>query len=186
MPLLLCVPRQSSLASSGRRRGLILVQGATAWRADNSRFDRFLRGDRSALSRLEKRGMRVFYGKRRGNCASCHSGTFQTDHSFRAIAMPQVGPGKGDGTSGHEDFGRERVSGDPADRYRFRVPTLRNIALTAPYGHAGAFGSLEAMVRHHLDTVASLQAYDPAQCALPPRDAGRHSVEKYRTVPGLT
>jgi cytochrome c peroxidase len=168
---------------------------ALAWRADDSRFDRHLRGDRSALSLAARRGLRIFYQRRRGGCASCHggafpahrglrvfydrrqggcaschSGSFQTDHSFRAIAAPQIGPGKGDGASGHEDFGRERVTGDPADRYRFRVPTLRNVALTAPYGHSGAFATLEAMVRHHLDTVQSLESYDRSQVALPARD----------------
>lgn len=143
---------------------------ATAWRADNSRFDQFLRGDKAALSANELRGMKVFYRKNKGNCAACHSGVFQTDHSFRAVAMPQVGPGKGDGATGHEDFGREQVTGNPADRFKFRVPTLRNVALTAPYGHAGAFGTLETVVRHHLDTVASLANYDPVQCRLPPRE----------------
>jgi cytochrome c peroxidase len=143
---------------------------AVAWRSDNSPFDRFLRGERGAMSLKQLRGMRVFYSPRKGNCGSCHSGPFQTDHSFRAIAMPQIGPGKGDGPYGYEDFGRERVSGNVADRYRFRVPTLRNVELTAPYGHSGAFDTLEAVVRHHLDPASSIQQYDPAQAVLPARD----------------
>ncbi len=143
---------------------------AVAFRSDNSAFDRFLRGERGALSIRQLRGMRIFYSPRRGNCGSCHGGTFQTDHSFRAIAIPPVGPGKGDGYSGHDDFGRARVTGDGADRYRFRVPTLRNVALTAPYGHNGAFDTLEGMVRHHLDSVSSLYGYDPSQLTLPYRE----------------
>jgi cytochrome c peroxidase len=142
---------------------------ASNWRADNSAFDHYLRGDVQAMSARQRRGMRVFYRRNRGNCASCHSGPFQTDHSFKAIAMPQIGPGKGDGLSGREDFGRERVTLDPADRFKFRVPTLRNVELTAPYGHTGAFDTLEAMVRHHLDTVGSLHNYDPSQTRLAPR-----------------
>ncbi len=142
---------------------------AVNWRSDNSPFDRYLRGEKTAMSVNQKRGMRVFYNPKRGNCASCHSGTFQTDHSFRAIAMPQIGAGKGDGDFGYEDFGRERVTGDINDRYRFRVPSLRNVALTAPYGHAGAYDTLEAMVRHHLDAVSSLQAYDRTQVRMPSR-----------------
>ena len=141
---------------------------AANWRADNSPFDRFLRGQRGALSLAQLRGMRIFYSPRKGNCASCHSGTFQTDQSFRAIAMPQIGAGKGDGV-GYEDFGRERVTGDVSDRYKFRVPTLRNVALTAPYGHAGAYDTLQAVVRHHLDPVASLYNYDPSQLRMPSR-----------------
>ena len=141
---------------------------ATAWRADNSPFDRFLRGDRGAMSRNARFGMLVFYG--RAGCGGCHSGKFQTDHGFYAAAVPQIGPGKGDGVNGNEDFGRERVSGDPADRFRFRVPSLRNVALTGPWGHDGAFGSLENMVRHHLDPFGSLAAYDRSQVSLPSRD----------------
>lgn len=140
---------------------------AATWRADGSPFDRYLRGDRRALSVAQQRGMRLFYG--RAGCSRCHGGPLQTDHSFRAIAMPQVGPGKGDGPSGYEDFGRERVTGMPADRYRFRVPSLRNVALTAPYGHSGAYNTLDAVVRHHLDPVQSLQDFDFSQVVLPPR-----------------
>lgn len=145
------------------------------WRADNSPFDRYLRGDLRAMSLAAQRGMAVFFSPRRGNCASCHSGRFQTNHGFAAIAAPQLGPGKGDGPDGRSDHGRERVTGNAGDRYRFRVPTLRNVALTAPYGHAGAFDSLEAMVRHHLDPVNSLHDYDRRQAVLPRRadlDAG--------------
>ena len=147
----------------------IAAYEATHWRADNSPFDRFLRGERWAMSASAIAGMRIFYSPRKGNCSSCHSGVFQTDHSFRAIAMPQVGPGKGDGAYGYEDFGRERVTSNVSDRYRFRVPSLRNVAQTAPYGHSGAFDSLEAVVRHHVDTVASLHSYDASQVVVPSR-----------------
>ncbi len=142
---------------------------AVNWRADNSPFDRFLRGERGAMSMSEMAGMRIFYSPQKGNCGSCHSGTFQTDQSFRAIAAPQVGAGKGDGAYGYEDFGRERVTGDPADRYKFRVPTLRNVAQTAPYSHAGAYDTLDAMVRHHLNPVESLYDYDSSQLRMPSR-----------------
>jgi len=73
------------------------------------------------------------------------------------------------GQEGREDFGREGVTGNPRDRYRFRTPSLRNVALTGPWGHDGAFNSLEAMVRHHLDPARSLQEYDPSQRVLPSR-----------------
>ena len=156
---------------------------AAAWRADNSPFDRFLRGDRVAMSARQQRGMRLFYG--RAGCSGCHAGALQTDHSFRAIAMPQVGPGKGDGAFGYEDFGRERVTGMRADRYRFRVPSLRNVALTAPYGHAGAYNSLDAVVRHHLDPVTSLYTFDAAQLVLPSRpdldERDRYAVDSEST-----
>ncbi|HEB58161.1 MAG TPA: cytochrome-c peroxidase [Gammaproteobacteria bacterium] len=138
----------------------------SAWRADNSPYDRFLRGERGALSHSARKGMKLFYGK--AGCSNCHSGKFQTDHAFHAIAMPQIGPGKGDGVDGHDDYGRERVTGNVQDRYRFRTPTLRNVVLTGPWGHDGAYNTLEAIVRHHLDTVTALENYDTAQAVLPP------------------
>ena len=142
---------------------------AVNWRSDQSPFDRYLRGEAGAMSASARAGMHIFFSPNKGNCASCHSGTFQTDHSFRAIAMPQIGAGKGDGPFGYEDFGRERVTANPADRYKFRVPSLRNLRLTAPYGHAGAFDTLEAVVRHHLDPLESLYNYNPNQLRLPDR-----------------
>jgi cytochrome c peroxidase len=107
--------------------------------------------------------MTLFYGK--ANCAACHSGPFQTDHSFHAIGLPQLGPGKEDG--GYADRGRLAVTGEEEDRYRFRTPSLRNVAVTAPYGHNGAYADLEAMVRHHLDPIRALTQYDRAQARLP-------------------
>lgn len=140
---------------------------AAAFRSDNSPFDRYLRGAKDAMSVSAKRGMHLFYG--RAGCSGCHSGVFQTDLEFHAIGMPQIGPGFGDGPSGHEDFGREGFTGDPADRYRFRTPSLRNVALTGPWGHDGAFNSLQAVVRHHLDPLSSIEDYDPSQIVMPTR-----------------
>jgi len=140
---------------------------AAAWRADDSPFDRFLRGDRHAMSLSAQRGMRLFYGRAR--CAGCHRGTFQTDHDFHAIAMPQIGPGKGDGVDGLDDFGRERVTGDSRERYRFRTPSLRNVLLTGPWGHDGAYDSLRGVIEHHLDPAAALDGYDTTQAVLTPR-----------------
>ena len=137
-----------------------------AWRTIDSPFDRYLRGEAEAMSPHQLAGMELFYGK--AACSDCHAGTYQTDLDFHALAMPQIGPGKGDGPNGYEDFGRERVTGLASDRFRFRTPTLRNVALTGPWGHAGAHATLEAVVRHHLDPVSELLAYDRSQAALPP------------------
>lgn len=138
---------------------------AREWRADDSAFDAYLR-DGTALPEPATQGMALFYGK--AGCSGCHSGQFQTDHDFHAIAMPQIGPGKAARFESHSrDRGRIRVTGDVVDAYRFRTPSLRNIVQTAPYGHAGAYASLEGVVRHHLDPVASLRAYDPEQAVLP-------------------
>ena len=139
---------------------------AKAWRADKSPFDQYLRGNTTAMSGTALRGMRLFYGK--ANCASCHSGKFQTDSNYYSVAMPQIGAGKGHDFDKHGDFGREGVTGNPADRYKFRTPTLRNVALTAPYGHSGAFDTLKDVVIHHLDTTASITNYDCANTPVMP------------------
>ena len=145
-----------------------------SWNASNSPFDQYLKGDEDALSKNARKGMNLFYkGKDDGqSCASCHSGLYQTDQSFHAIAMPQIGTGRGSNSpgksGGHEDFGREQVTGDPADTLKFRTPTLRNVALTAPYGHGGAYNSLRAVVEHHIDAVASLNNYNNNRQAVLP------------------
>ncbi|MRU16963.1 cytochrome-c peroxidase [Roseovarius sp. A21] len=127
------------------------------FRATDSPFDAFLMGDDTALNNDQLRGMSLFYGK--AGCASCHSGPFQTDHQFHALGVPQIGPGKGHGPKGHADHGRGYVTGKPQDRYRFRTPSLRNVALTAPYGHSGAYSDLGDMIRHHLDPETALAEY---------------------------
>jgi cytochrome c peroxidase len=141
---------------------------AVNWRSDDAPFDRYLRGDRYAISGRALYGALLFYGE--AGCSDCHSGIFQTDLNFYAIGMPQIGPGKGQGPDGHSDHGREAISGDPADHLRFRTPSLRNVALTGPWGHSGAYNSLEAVVRHHLDPAAAVAAWDREQVLLPSRE----------------
>ncbi|MCG8692474.1 MAG: hypothetical protein MI806_14805 [Minwuiales bacterium] len=173
----------------GRREDITFVHAANAiaafeavaFRADGSPFDSYLRtGDPSALPPAGRRGLALFYGK--AGCSDCHAGNLLTDQKFHAIAMPQIGPGKGHGddtgywrASGFadrlEDEGRFRVTFDPADRFAFRTPSLRNVELTGPWGHAGSYTTLEDAVRHHLDPVAALNGYDPASAALPPLGA---------------
>lgn len=147
----------------------------SAWRCTDTPFDRAVGSDGAqsgsdvldSISPKVLRGAELFYGK--AACANCHSGPFQTNLAFHAIAMPQIGPGKGDGSDGHDDFGRERVSADQADRYKFRTPSLRQVAYTGPWGHDGAYDTLQAVVRHHLDPINSLNNYDTSQPRLPSR-----------------
>lgn len=138
---------------------------AFEFRADDSPFDRHLRGE-APLTGKAAEGMALFYGRAR--CATCHAGPFQTDHAFHAVAMPQLGPGKAARFERHQrDTGRMRVTGDPADAYRFRTPSLRMVTETAPYGHAGAYADLRAAVRHMADPATGLAAYDRGQSVLP-------------------
>ena len=138
---------------------------AHEWRADDSPFDRFL-CDGTPLSVQAEAGRRLFYGQ--AGCSECHSGRFQTDHRFHAIAIPQIGPGKTERFETHaRDIGRQRVTGRIDDAYRFRTPSLRNVALTAPYGHSGVYADLETVIRHHLDPARGLAAFQSSSVRLP-------------------
>ncbi|MEM7319351.1 MAG: cytochrome c peroxidase [Pseudomonadota bacterium] len=155
----------------GEAEGFPLIANVIAdfirfeWRADNSLFDKAMR-DEAELPALAQSGQTLFYGT--AGCAACHSGWFQTDHRFHAIALPQIGPGKAARFESHSrDDGRLRVTGDQADRFAFRTPSLRNVALTAPYGHNGAYSDLADMIRHHGDPVGALHSYDISLAALP-------------------
>jgi cytochrome c peroxidase len=137
---------------------------AYEWRSDGSPFDAYLRGE-MPLSDDALRGMTLFYGN--AGCATCHSGPFLTDHGFHAMGTPQVGPGKAERFESHQkDVGRMRVTGREADAYAFRTPSLRNVARTGPWGHAGAHSDLVAFLRSHADPVAGLDGYAP-QTVLP-------------------
>ncbi|MEJ7602693.1 MAG: cytochrome-c peroxidase [Kofleriaceae bacterium] len=127
-------------------------------------------------------------------CANCHNGPLLSDNRFHNTALAQFGPGVGDGSSLRDDFGRARAAADTdpnarcgnpgtnaSCRYAFRTTPLRNVALTAPYGHAGeigrfgndpAFGTdlrndiedLRAFVAHYaLDPKQNLRDYDITQ-----------------------
>lgn len=135
--------------------GFIVAEFAS----NDTPWDRFLAGSDEELSEAQLRGARSFVTMR---CTRCHTGPGLSDLSFHNIAAPQIGPGEGDGL-GTEDFGRERVTGDPDDRYLFRTPLLRNVELTAPYGHAGQFADLPAIVSHYDDIDRRLAEYDVSQ-----------------------
>ncbi|MER2598960.1 MAG: FG-GAP-like repeat-containing protein [Caldilineales bacterium] len=134
----------------------------SAFTFTNSPWDRYLAGDSAALDDSAKAGALLFYGK--AGCAQCHSGSLLTDQQFHNLAVPQFGPGKGR-KNAYVDTGRARETGKAEDRFAFRTPALRNVTLTGPWMHNGAFATLEETIRHHLDPVASYYAYDYSQLA---------------------
>ncbi len=139
---------------------------ATEWRSTDSPFDQYLAGDAGALSPVQKDGMKLFFGK--GQCSSCHSGPLLSDQRFYALALPPFGPGRTRPFDPYaRDVGRMGESDSLEDAYRFRTPMLRNVALTAPYGHNGAFPDLGSMIRHHLNPGQSLSDWRPEMAALP-------------------
>ena len=125
-------------------------------------LDQFTRGNHQAMTAEEKRGALLFFGK--AGCVQCHavgghSNEMFSDFQNHVAGIPQIAPffgiGKGnvifDGPNADEDFGMEQISGDPADRYKFRTAPLRNLALQPAYFHNGSFTRLDDAIRHHLD-----------------------------------
>jgi cytochrome c peroxidase len=137
------------------------------WRSVDSAWDRHLVG--APLPPAAERGKRLFFGRAR--CADCHSGKFFTDQEFHALALPQFGPGR---TRPFDpiarDLGRMGETDRIEDAYRFRTPSLRNVARTAPYGHNGAYPTLEGIIRHHLSPLDALAAWGPENAVMPPAD----------------
>lgn len=121
----------------------------------NTPWDKFLRGDESALSRDEVKGALVFFEQ--GRCINCHGSSTLGGHSFHNIAAPQIGPGQ---DIQHNDEGMFHISGREMDRYRFRTPALRNVALSAPYFHSGAYRTLEDVIDHYANGTKSLDNYN--------------------------
>lgn len=152
----------SQLTFAHAANALAAYQSAT-FTFTGAPWDRYLAGDTAALDEEAKRGALLFYGD--GGCARCHSGPLFTDQSVHNLAVPQVGPGKGEAAP--LDLGRGTVTGGQVGRYAFRTPPMRNVTLTGPYMHDGAYATLRAAVAHHLDPAAALRDYDPA-AHLPP------------------
>jgi cytochrome c peroxidase len=114
----------------------------------NTRWSDYLKGNRSALTDEEKKGAISFYGK--GRCASCHGGNFFSDFDFHSIGVPQ---GEFGTHINKQDIGRASVTFNLKDRYKFRTPPLLYVSKTAPYGHNGAFKTLEDVVLFHINPI---------------------------------
>lgn len=106
-------------------------------RSGDAPIDRFLHGDATALAPEAQRGFRLFVG--RANCGVCHLAPLFTDHDFHNTGI----------SWGASDVGRIAVTGIEADRGAFKTPSLRNVAMTAPYMHDGSLATLEEVVEHY-------------------------------------
>ena len=125
----------------------------------NSPFDRYLKRENGALTDEQKRGALLFFGK--AQCSSCHNSPLLGGQQFANIGIPQFGPGVG--AAAPLDIGRaEHISAGSQQFYRFnfRVPALRNVELTAPYMHNGAYRTLESVLRHYTNGDSALTNYD--------------------------
>jgi cytochrome c peroxidase len=141
-------------------------------------LDQFARGNTSAMSPSQKRGALLFFGS--AGCVNCHtvagaSNEMFSDFAEHVIGVPQIAPVFGAGTGNvmfagkgaDEDFGLEEITGDRADRYKFRTAPLRNLAVAPGYFHNGAFTDLADAIHFHLNVIAGSRTYDALRAGVP-------------------
>lgn len=127
-----------------------LAQYMTLLVSSNSKYDKYVRKEAGgSLTALEEKGLSLF----RENCASCHSTDLFSDSSFRNNGLPW--------DPILQDQGRIDVSGEPEDIRKFKVSSLRNVVLTAPYMHDGRFKTLEEVLNFYVNGVEDSETLDP-------------------------
>lgn len=126
----------------------------TQFHFNDTPYDRYLKGDKTALSEIQKKGMDIFFDK--GKCGNCHNGENLTNGKFANVGIPQIGPGKNQG----DDLGRGEVTlvGENI-QWAFKIPPLRNVSITAPFMHNGSFKTIAQVIEHYDDIEASLTDY---------------------------
>ena len=156
-------PRDITIVHIGNALGAFII---SEWTSIDTLYDQHLRNG-TPLPPQAAAGKELFFGD--AGCSACHSGPLFSDRAFRALGLPAFGPGR---TRRFDpiprDVGRMGKSDRLEDAYRFKTPSLRNVAVTAPYGHNGAYPTLERMIKHHLDPLAERNAWQRSDAALPP------------------
>jgi cytochrome c peroxidase len=136
----------------------------------NNPWFAYIQGDQQALNDQAKRGALLFYRTRPEggfDCVQCHSGTNFTDEQFHNLLMPILYPQPKADAEPIIDYGRWFITQKTLDKFRFRTPSLLNVAETAPWGHNGAYSSLSGIIKHMLDPYQSLLNYDSSQIRQP-------------------
>jgi len=125
-----------------------LAQFMNAMISANSKYDKMIRKEGVEFNKDEISGMQIFTQK----CGSCHPAPLFTDDTY-----------KNNGLSGNvvEDLGRENITLNPKDRAAFKVPSLRNVFLTAPYMHDGRFNTLNEVLDHYSNGILKSNTLDP-------------------------
>lgn len=143
---------------TAERMGIAMEQFMLTIVSGNSKWDKVQRGE-AAFTAQEKRGQDLFFSEfdptgkvKSGECFHCHGGPNFTNDRFMNNGL--------DDDASFMDIGRERVTKDPYDRATFKVPSLRNVAVTAPYMHDGRFTNLEDVVRHYSSGVKQSSTVD--------------------------
>jgi cytochrome c peroxidase len=135
----------------------------------DSPVDRFRAGDFAALDDAARAGL--WFYESRGGCWRCHGGANFTDEEFHNTGVGVE--------AGQAEPGRAAVTGDPADRGRFKTPTLRGVAHTAPYMHDGSLATLADVVRFYREGGRPNDGLDPLLAPLAMTDADAHNLEAF-------
>ena len=120
----------------------------------NSKFDQYLLGDNNAVTAQEINGFNIFMNENRGDCFHCHGNEFNplwTNNAFHNNGLD----------SSFEDLGLGGFTGDPLDYGKFKSPSLRNLAYTAPYMHDGRFATLDEVINHYSEGLVYSNTIDP-------------------------
>ena len=143
---------------TAERVGLAIEQFEFTMISNNSKFDKFQKGE-VTLNESEERGRILFFqefdpflGQKGGECFHCHGGFNFTNDQYMNNGLDSDGD--------FTDLGRFEVTHDPLDNARFKVPSLRNIALTPPYMHDGRFETLEEVIEHYATGVKQSSTLD--------------------------
>jgi cytochrome c peroxidase len=139
-------PRYANLAEQAYQRPMdvfVITRALAAFErtliSGHSPYDRFIRQHQTdALSAEAQRGMTLFFSEQSG-CGSCHNGLHLTDYQFYNLGLS---------ATDQADLGRYRLTLDSADIGAFKTPSLRNVALTAPYMHDGSLPTLRSVIEH--------------------------------------
>jgi cytochrome c peroxidase len=119
----------------------------------NSKFDNYLLGD-TTLTPQEQNGLNIFMDESRGDCFHCHgspNNPLWTDNIFHNNGLDAI----------VTDLGLGAVTGDPADNGKFKSPSLRNLAFTAPFMHDGRFATIEEVINHYSEGLQNSPTIDP-------------------------
>jgi cytochrome c peroxidase len=132
-----------------------------------SRYDKVKAG-KETFTEAEQKGYGIFKQK----CASCHAEPLFTDLSYRNTGLP-VNPYI-------NDFGRKRITGLSSDSLKFKVPSLRNVFITFPYGHDGRFYSISGVIDHYRLQVVDAPGTDPlVRNKIPISDIEKYELQQF-------
>lgn len=165
-------------AVTSERIALALEQFLLTLVSQESKFDQAAR-KLTQLTPQEQRGLQLFVtehdparGLRGADCFHCHGGNLFSNHQFMTNGLPERAG----------DLGRMEITKSAADRGKFKVPSLRNVALTAPYMHDGRFATLEEVVEHYNGSLHRSPTLDPNLAKHPESGLGLSAEDKAALV----